>query len=78
MSHSMRLLISGAAGVGALFLTLSLFVLLLDSAHWSSPQSSLPGITALILGVVTFRRCRLALARRYAPDELTGKLPDLK
>jgi hypothetical protein len=78
MSHGIRLLISGTAGIAVLFLTLTMFVLFLGSAHWSSPVSSIPGLTSLILGVVTFRRCRLVLARRYAPDELTGKFPGIK
>jgi hypothetical protein len=78
MSHGIRLLISGTAGIGALFLTLTVFVLFLGSAHWSSPVSSIPGLTSLILGVVTFKRCQLLLTRRYAPDELTGKFPGLK
>jgi hypothetical protein len=62
MSHGIGLLISGTAGIAVLFLTLTMFVLFLGSAHWSSPVSSIPGLTSLILGVVTFRRYRLVLA----------------
>jgi hypothetical protein len=77
VANGIRLLISGVAGVATIFLTIVVFEMA-GSLYWASSLRSIPGLAGIVLGVVVFQRCRKALARRYAPDEMVREVRRLK